>query len=98
MPCYFVPHRISTARLGPSPAVAAVLHSCILRLLEGAEPMDYSEYANKNADELFDCNDPDCESASDCLSHTLSDAFELSQQLECGFRWLVTVTQSGATQ
>ncbi len=78
-----VHHRISIARLGLGLAIAAVLHGCTPRLGEGTEPRDCSDYADNDADGLFDCNDPGCEAAPDCQPTPLSDAFELGPQLEC---------------
>ena len=78
-----MPRRISIAALGLCLLTAAALHGCTSRLGEGTEPMDCSDYADNDADGLFDCADPGCEAAPACQPPPLSDAFELGPQLEC---------------
>jgi len=83
MACDSMPRRISIAALGLCLLTAAALHGCTSRLGEGTEPMDCSDYADNDADGLFDCADPGCEAAPACQPPPLSDAFELGPQLEC---------------
>jgi len=64
-------------------SAAVALCGCTPDLYEGSLPGDCSDSADNDLDTLFDCNDPGCSGAPACAAPTLSDAFELGEQIEC---------------